>query len=181
MVAHSSFFVLQFDFTVFLFVCLDHIPDQDQDLTVRGTPLIVRHDMQLVENIDEDGEDTYYDALCNALNALISISDLSGDRISDILLKHYVDKVIVRSYGFDFRINLKGDAVEHAASQEVVRKNLPYPQRAALTEQTIETQYQEAFFSILDFETARKFRKSNGNYLRTNQWDDLLVKVYIRK
>ena len=77
--------------------------------------------------------------------------------------------------------NLRGDAVEYAASQEVVCKNLPYPQRAALTEQTIETQYQEAFFSILDFETARKFRKSNGNYLRTNQWDDLLVKVYIRK
>lgn len=34
---------------------------------------------------------------------------------------------------------------------------------------------------IIDFDTARAFRKSHGNYLRKNQWKDLNVEVYVRK
>lgn len=33
----------------------------------------------------------------------------------------------------------------------------------------------------IDFDTARAFRKSHGNYLRKNQYEDLKVEVYVRK
>lgn len=32
---------------------------------------------------------------------------------------------------------------------------------------------------IIDFETAKTFRKSGGNYLRANQWEDLTVEVRV--
>ena len=79
------------------------------------------------------------------------------------------------------RNNLKGDATEFAVSQAEVRKNEPYAARAARTNKMLEEQYQPAFISVLDFETARKYRKDAGDYLRTNQWDDKVVKVFIRK
>jgi hypothetical protein len=31
----------------------------------------------------------------------------------------------------------------------------------------------------IDFETAKAFRKSGGNYLRAKQWEDLTVEVRI--
>ena len=31
----------------------------------------------------------------------------------------------------------------------------------------------------IDFKTAKAFRKSGGNYLRVNQWEDLTVEVRI--
>ena len=31
----------------------------------------------------------------------------------------------------------------------------------------------------IDFETAKAFRKSGGNYLRANQWEDLTIEVRI--
>lgn len=34
---------------------------------------------------------------------------------------------------------------------------------------------------VIDFDTARAFRKSHGNYLRNNQYEDLRVEVYVRK
>lgn len=34
---------------------------------------------------------------------------------------------------------------------------------------------------VIDFETARAFRKNHGNYLRKNQWADLKIEVYVRK
>ena len=34
---------------------------------------------------------------------------------------------------------------------------------------------------IIGFDTARAFRKSHGNYLRKNQYEDLKVEVYVRK
>lgn len=34
---------------------------------------------------------------------------------------------------------------------------------------------------VIDFDTARAFRKSHGNYLRKNQFEDLKIEVYVRK
>lgn len=34
---------------------------------------------------------------------------------------------------------------------------------------------------VIDFDTARAFRKSHGNYLRKNQYEDLKIEVYVRK
>ena len=31
----------------------------------------------------------------------------------------------------------------------------------------------------IDFETAKAFRKAQGNYLRANQWEDLTVEVRV--
>lgn len=122
-----------------------------------------------------------YHTLIRAFETLAGIVNMSDGKVNNLLMKHYVDKVVVRPYGFDFMINLKGDAAEFAVSQAEFRKNEPYAARAARTNKMLEGQYQPAFISVLDFETARKYRKDAGDYLRTNQWDDKVVKVFIRK
>lgn len=136
---------------------------------------------QLQAGSEYDAEDEKDDTLIRAFETLAGIVNMSDGKVNNLLMKHYVDKVVVRPYGFDFMINLKGDATEFAVSQAEFRKNEPYAARAARTNKMLEEQYQPAFISVLDFETARKYRKDAGDYLRANQWDDLLVKVFIRK
>lgn len=136
---------------------------------------------QLQAEAEYDAEDEKDDTLIRAFETLAGIVNMSDGKVNNLLMKHYVDKVVVRPYGFDFMINLKGDATEFAVSQAEVRKNEPYAVRAARTNKMLEEQYQPAFISVLDFETARKYRKDAGDYLRTNQWDDKVVKVFIRK
>lgn len=136
---------------------------------------------QLQAESEYDAEDEKDDTLIRAFETLAGIVNMSDGKVNNLLMKHYVDKVVVRPYGFDFMINLKGDATEFAVSQAEVRKNEPYAVRAARTNKMLEEQYQPAFISVLDFETARKYRKDAGDYLRTNQWDDKVVKVFIRK
>lgn len=46
------------DFSVLLFVSLDAVADEDENLTVGGTPLIIGDDVELMQHfrVDADGD-----------------------------------------------------------------------------------------------------------------------------
>lgn len=44
----------------------------------------------------------------------------------------------------------------------------------------LEEEYRKLFDMRINYDTARRYRKAFGKYLRENQWDDIDIVVYAR-
>ena len=106
-------------------------------------------------------------------------ADFSNEIAPDFL-KQYVDKIVVRSnFCFEWMINVHGDAVEFLEENHKIAA-AKLSEKRKFTRELQETKYDARFTDRVNFDEARKFRKAQGTYLRPNQWDDLLMVVYVR-
>lgn len=112
---------------------------------------------------------------------LESLVDYSGEWIDENVVINYVDKVVMRTATeFEWYINLHGDAIKFMNEHDVKRHNEPYEVKAQKTLSLQREFYNLAFTFCINFDEARAFKKSFGKFLRTNQWKDIEVKVYVR-
>ncbi len=114
-------------------------------------------------------------------NVLSRFVDFNGEKISGDIVKSFVDRVIVNTENsFDWLINLSGDAEKFILQHGSHTTNTPYNLRAQKTADLLGSRYELLFTLYLNFEDALAFKKKFGKYIRTNQWEDILVKVYVR-
>ncbi len=112
---------------------------------------------------------------------LDTMMDFEGEWISDCIVQNYVDKVVTRSnVEFEWYINLQGNAEQYMQDNCERRSNEHYEERAKKTLEMQQRSYQLVFTYTINFDQARAFRKKFGKYLRTNQWNDISIKVYLR-
>lgn len=136
-------------------------------------------DLELLEskqenlNILED-----IDAISNVLSQFV---DFTKEELSKDMAKNFVDKIVVRSENsFEWYINLNGDAEKYMLKHSDQKTNTPYEIRAEKTKNMRDTKYTQMFTLYLNYEEALAFKKRFGKYLRINQWEDILVQVYLR-
>ena len=119
------------------------------------------------------------DDLNEVLDTMINMFDFSHG-IDPMFLKHYVDKIVVRSdHCYEWMINLRGDSKQFVENNHMIAAAKKSEKRR-FTKTLQETKYDTMFTDTVNFDEAREYRKSNGVYLRYNQWVDLLITVYVR-
>ncbi len=119
------------------------------------------------------------DDLNEVLDTMITLFDFSKN-ISPEFLKHYVDKIIVRSdHCYEWMISLRGDSVEFIEENHI-NSNETYAEKRKFSREIQQSKYDTMFTDTVNFDEAREYRKAQGTYLRANQWENLLVVVHVR-
>ena len=113
--------------------------------------------------------------------ALEQYVDFTGEKIDDVFMESFVDKIVMRdNHSFEWLINLSGDALDFKSEKYSIAHNAPIEDKSQNTLNMIEGLYKFRFEVTINFDEARAFRKRFGKYLRTNQWEDIKVSVYSR-
>lgn len=81
---------------------------------------------------------------------------------------------------FEWYINLHADAPRFMQENDERRLNEPYEVKAAKTIEMRERYYSPMFTLYINFDEVRAFKKKFGKYIRSNQWEDIVMKVYMR-
>lgn len=141
----------------------------------------IKEQLDLISKSNVSQVDDRVERLEEIKAELNSIIDYSGEEIDPKVISGYIDKVVVRApTEFEWYINLYGDASEFITKNDIRRHNEPYETRAQKT-LNMQQQFYIPFSTFyINFDEARVFKKKFGKYLRTNQWKDLTIKVYIR-
>lgn len=130
---------------------------------------------------DKDINTMVEEFMSEVQNTLAQIVDCSGEWVSEDLIRSYIDKIVVRSKSdIEFYMNLRGNAPKYKDKTDARRLNLPYGEKAANTIEMRDNVCHLMMTLYLNFEEARAFKKKFGKYLRSNQWEDILIKVYAR-
>ncbi len=126
-------------------------------------------------------DDLRSDNLIELLETMTNMFNFNGETIDEDFLEHYVDKVVIRSdHCYEFMINLRGDA-ESFEEKTALWACAPKAKKVEQTEKIQEEYYTEMFTFPVKFAEAHEYRKKFGGYVRTSQWEDLLVQVFVRK
>lgn len=141
----------------------------------------LKRQLDLINRSNESPEDNKAKKLKEIKEVLNTIIDCSGEEIDEKVIAGYVDKVVMRTpTEFEWYINLYGDAADFMSKNDIRHHNEPYGVRAQKTI-ALQQQFYIPFSTFhINFDEARAFKKKFGKYLRTNQWKDLTIKVYIR-
>ena len=112
---------------------------------------------------------------------LDKLMDYSGEWIDKNVVINYVDKVLVRTdTEFEWYINLYGNTITFMNEYDIRRHNEIYEAKAKRTLNLQKEFYKLAFSFHINFDEARAFKKKFGKFLRTNQWKDITVRVFMR-
>lgn len=150
-------------------------------LEIENLDIRIRDLQNSIASLSENGSGMDSDELQDVFNTIMSMFDVSTEFMDENLVKYYVDKVVIRSdYCMEWLINLSGDAPDFMLQHQLT-SNKEYSVRHEYNNQLMENHYELAFTFILNYDDAHKYRKSFGKYLRSYQWEDILVKVYVRK
>ena len=121
------------------------------------------------------------DMLNTALEVMNQMVDFSTGVIDHDLLAGLVTRIVhVADYEFDVYLNmgmpvLDGAAVGVAEEKVILEKQFSNPQPESYIRE-----YRLRLFDLrIDFDQANEYRKMRKKYLRRNQWNDILVHVYI--
>ena len=150
-------------------------------LEIENLDIRIRDLQNSIASLSENGSGMDSDELQNVFDTIMSMFDVSTEFMDENLVKYYVDKVVIRSdYCMEWLINLSGDAPDFMLQHQLT-SNKEYSVRHEYNNQLMENHYELAFTFVLNYDDAHKYRKTFGKYLRSNQWEDILVKVYVRK
>lgn len=107
--------------------------------------------------------------------------DFTGEKIDKAFMDSYVDKIIMRdNHSFEWLINLSGDAADFKSEKYSIAHNAPIEDKSENTIKMRDDIYKFMFEFIINFDEARAYRKRFGKYLRTNQWENIKISVYVR-
>jgi len=119
------------------------------------------------------------DDMLNLLQTLIDMYDVRNN-LDPEFIRNYIDKVVVRGKNtFEWLINLGGDAVRYNRDVDIL-PCAALSEKREFTSEQIKNCYNEAFRFNITFTDAHKYCKSCDRYLRSNQWQDKVIIVYIR-
>ncbi len=125
-------------------------------------------------------EERKNDDLVELLETMTRMFNFHGETIDADFVKHYVDKVVIRSdHCYEWMINLSGDA-ENFEEKTKLWACAAREKKVEQTKRVQEEYYTDMFTFPVRFDEAREYRKRCGRYLRSNQWDDLLIQVFVR-
>lgn len=112
---------------------------------------------------------------------LAKMMDFSGETLDKDIVNSYVDKIVINSKtDFDWFINLNGDGSTFTVDCLDINKTSSYADRAENTLKMRDEKYTLMFTMYLNYDDAKAYKVKFGNFLREYQWEDLLVKIYIR-
>lgn len=132
-------------------------------------------------NTVEDNEQQDLNELKVVQETLAKMVDFSGELLDNDLLNNYVDKVVVNAKSdFDWYINLSGDGTTFTLDYLEQNRLSSYEKRAENTLKMRDEKYTLMFTMYLNYDDAKAYKVKFGKYLKEYQWEDLLVKVYIR-
>jgi len=116
------------------------------------------------------------------IKSLEQVIDTTGKKYCDEgIVKNGVDKVIMRTpYEFEWLINISGDASDFTDENYRIKHNSALDVKRENTMKMRDALYFPMFTFIINYDDAREYRKTWSKYLRTNQWEDIKVSVYIR-
>lgn len=91
------------------------------------------------------------------------------------LIDGLVDKIIVKDTEFKWFLNLsKDDDNPFESESRELEKKKKHSLKIA------KTYYKKLYESTIGVDTARKYRKEQGTYIRTDKWRDIKFEVYVR-
>ena len=148
-------------------------------------------DMRLDELIDETQYQKKYNLITGRIEEVeISLQKMQADgkEIEPVDISKEVERI--KEY-LDKACDLKQKMVREELIDAVVERITPTEEgvfKWYLRDENydIEMEFQEEQYVLIDkftlgFEEARAYRKSFGNFIRANQWNDIKVEVYIKK
>lgn len=148
-------------------------------------------DMRLDELIDEVQYQKKYNLITGRMKEVeISLQKMQADgkEIEPVDISKEIERI--KEY-LDKACDLKQKMVSEELIDAVVERITPTEEgvfKWYLRDENydIEMEFQEEQYVLIDkftlgFEEARAYRKSLGNFIRANQWNDIKVEVYIKK
>ncbi len=148
-------------------------------------------DMRLDELIDEVQYQKKYNLITGRMEEVeISLQKMQADgkEIEPVDISKEIERI--KEY-LDKACDLKQKMVSEELIDAVVERITPTEKgvfKWYLRDENydIEMEFQEEQYVLIDkftlgFEEARAYRKSLGNFIRANQWNDIKVEVYIKK
>ena len=109
---------------------------------------------------------------------LEKLVDFDVERLDEDIIKHLVDKVVVRDdYEFEWLINLS----------DIKEKNLfcfnlneKYEVKRKKTIEIRDTKYIKTYSSTITVDMAQEYRKKYGRHIKSSRWHDIHYTVYVR-
>lgn len=118
------------------------------------------------------------DELQKIKSTLERMIDFSSGVIDHDILEEVIGRIVhTGDYDFTFYLNLGVDDIGSLNSEEKELKVKQFGNKKGY--EIIKENHIKLCDFQIDFETAKKYRKMSGNYLRKNQWNDINVEVYI--
>lgn len=138
-------------------------------------------DKEIVKAQTEVGGDKHDIKTKRIIDCLGGSVNVQGKYIEEQLIENMVDRIVMRdNYEFEWLVNLSGDASEFISEKHRCKPTDPVEKKRETAIRVRDDLYIHLYSFTINFDAARNYRKQWGKYLRTNQWEDIKVHIYLR-